>query len=148
MDAERVGDPPFHSPQGDHVNTAQKVELRQARAVPPAPLRSSLVGNEASRHPLRNNVGFSDFSTNTEARPADDALLFRSSNGDGNTLDDHELDLDSRDAVMLEVARILVDVARDELPQGDGTEISVSVRSEFGKPITVATLTVRNSWLA
>ncbi|WP_312367163.1 DUF6894 family protein [Ensifer sp.] len=63
------------------------------------------------------------------------------------TADDHGLDLDSRDAVMLEVARILVDVARDELPQGDGTEISVSVRSEFGKPISVATLTFRNRWL-
>ncbi|MGF6178652.1 hypothetical protein ABIE33_006972 [Ensifer sp. 4252] len=39
-------------------------------------------------------------------------------NGDGQTLDEQGLELPSRDAVMQEVTRILVDVARDELPGG------------------------------
>ncbi len=68
-------------------------------------------------------------------------------NGDGQTRDDLGLELHSREAVMQEITRILVDVARDELPEGYGTEISVSVRSEEGKPISVASLTFRNRWL-
>lgn len=40
--------------------------------------------------------------------------------------------------------RILVDVARDRLPDGNGTEISVSVRTDT---VSLATLTFQNQWL-
>lgn len=68
-------------------------------------------------------------------------------NGDGQTLDEQGLELPSRDAVMQEVTRILVDVARDELPGGVGTEISVSVRTDIGKTVSVSTLMFQNQWL-
>lgn len=55
--------------------------------------------------------------------------FFDLSNGDGHTRDDHGLELGSREAVLRQLARILVDIARDELPEGDGTDISVSVRA-------------------
>ena len=49
--------------------------------------------------------------------------------------------------ILARITPVLVDVARDELPEGYGTEISVSVRSEEDKPISVASLTFRNRWL-
>ncbi|WP_457584490.1 DUF6894 family protein [Ensifer canadensis] len=73
--------------------------------------------------------------------------FFDLNNGDGQTLDEQGLELGSRDAVMQEVTRILVDVARDELPEGIGTEICVSVRTDIGETVSVATLTFRNQWL-
>ncbi|MGF6178591.1 DUF6894 family protein [Ensifer sp. 4252] len=66
---------------------------------------------------------------------------------DGQTLDEQGLELGSRDAIMQQVTRILVDVPRDELPDGNGTEISVSVCTDIGKTISIATLTFQNQWL-
>jgi len=38
-------------------------------------------------------------------------------------------------------------VARDELPDRNRTDISVLVRTDIGKAVSVATLTFRNQWL-
>lgn len=73
--------------------------------------------------------------------------FFDLDNGDGQTLDEQGVELASRDAVMHEVTRILVDIARDELPDGVGTKISVSVRTDIGEPVSVSTLTFQNRWL-
>ncbi|NVD41960.1 hypothetical protein HT585_24130 [Ensifer sp. HO-A22] len=73
--------------------------------------------------------------------------FFDLNNGDGKTVDEEGQELGSRNAIMQEVTRILVDVARDELPVGQGTEISVSVRTGVGKAVSVATLTFENEWL-
>ncbi len=73
--------------------------------------------------------------------------FFDLQNGDGQTLDEQGMELASREAVMQEVTRILVDIARDELPDGVGTRISVSVRTDIGEPVSVSTLTFQNRWL-
>ncbi|WP_312366187.1 DUF6894 family protein [Ensifer sp.] len=73
--------------------------------------------------------------------------FFDLQNGDGQTLDEQGMELASREAVMQEVTRILVDIARDELPDGIGTKISVSVRTDIGEPVSVSTLTFQNLWL-
>ncbi|OOG72910.1 hypothetical protein BLJAPNOD_05133 [Ensifer sp. M14] len=73
--------------------------------------------------------------------------FFDLNNGDGKTVDEEGQELGSRNAIMQEVTRILVDVARDELAVGQGTEISVSVRTDVGKAVSVATLTFENEWL-
>ncbi len=73
--------------------------------------------------------------------------FFDLQNGDGQTLDEQGMELASREAVMQEVTRILVDIARDELPDGIGTKISVSVRTDIGEPVSVSTLTFQNRWL-
>ncbi len=57
------------------------------------------------------------------------------------------MELASRADVLREMARILVDIARDELPAGERTIISLKVRSEE-RPIAVASLAFSNEWLA
>lgn len=68
-------------------------------------------------------------------------------NGDGPTTDHEGLDLCSRDAVTREVTRILVDLARDEMPIEQRAVISVRVRNALGKVVSVSSLTFNNEWL-
>ena len=68
-------------------------------------------------------------------------------NGDGPTRDDEGVDLASRDIVSQEISRILLDVARDEIPAGDRLVISLTVRDEAGRPISVASLIFSNDWI-
>jgi hypothetical protein len=67
-------------------------------------------------------------------------------NGDGPIKDNEGVELASRADVLREMARILVDVARDELPVAERTIISLTVRTE-GRPISVASLAFTNEWL-
>ncbi|MEK1900323.1 DUF6894 family protein [Rhizobium sp. 1399] len=67
-------------------------------------------------------------------------------NGDGPIRDNEGTELASRAEVLREMARILVDIARDELPAGERTIISLTVRSEQ-RPISVASLAFSNEWL-
>lgn len=66
-------------------------------------------------------------------------------NGDGPTRDEHGIDLQSSKNIPRELARILLDVARHELTDGDHSVISVTVRDESGSPISVASLTFYQS---
>ncbi|ARM89288.1 hypothetical protein RHEC894_CH03011 [Rhizobium sp. CIAT894] len=68
-------------------------------------------------------------------------------NGEGPTRDEHGTELRSREDIPKEVTRILLDVARDELPAGDRTTIAVIVRNESGDPVTVASLVFSSEWL-
>ena len=68
-------------------------------------------------------------------------------NGDGPTRDDEGVDLASRDIGSQEISRILLDVARDEIPAGDRLVISLTVRDEAGRPISVASLIFSNEWI-
>lgn len=67
-------------------------------------------------------------------------------NGDGPIRDNEGMELASWADVLREMARILVDIARDELPAGERTIISLTVRSEE-RPISVASLAFSNEWL-
>lgn len=68
-------------------------------------------------------------------------------NGDGPTRDDQGREFASRETVAREVTRILLDVARDEMPEGDRGVISLTVRDENGRPVSVASLSFNNEWL-
>ncbi len=67
-------------------------------------------------------------------------------NGDGPIRDNDGMELASRAAVLREMAKILVDIARDELPAGERTIISVTVRTKE-RPVSVASLAFSNEWL-
>ena len=68
-------------------------------------------------------------------------------NGEGPTRDTHGIELASRDNIAKEVTRILLDIARDEMPIYDRAVISVTVRDAVGQAISVASLTFTNEWL-
>lgn len=68
-------------------------------------------------------------------------------NGEGPTRDTHGVELASRENVSKEVTRILLDIARDEMPIKDRTVISVTVRDAVGRAISVASLTFTSEWL-
>ncbi|CAN7479965.1 MULTISPECIES: DUF6894 family protein [Rhizobium] len=68
-------------------------------------------------------------------------------NEEGPTRDEHGTELKSREDIPKELTRILLDVARDELPAGDRMTIAITVRDESGDPVTVASLIFNNEWL-
>jgi hypothetical protein len=68
-------------------------------------------------------------------------------NGDGPLRDEFGTEINSRDGIPREVAKILLDVARDELPTSERAMISVTVRDEHGQAISVSSLTFSNEWL-
>ena len=68
-------------------------------------------------------------------------------NGDGPTRDEEGLELPSRALISKELARILLDVAHDELPDLDRAVISITVRNETGDAVSVASLTFNNEWV-
>jgi hypothetical protein len=68
-------------------------------------------------------------------------------NGDGPVRDEQGTRLPSREAIPREIARIVLDIARDELPVSDRTVISVRVRDETDRTISVASLIYNNEWL-
>jgi hypothetical protein len=51
-------------------------------------------------------------------------------NGDGPLRDDFGTEISSREEIPREVAKILLEVARDELPTSDRAMISVTVRDD------------------
>jgi hypothetical protein len=68
-------------------------------------------------------------------------------NGDGPLKDNDGLEIASRDGVAKEVSRILADIARDEMPAQDKNVISLKVRNEAGKVISISSLTFFTEWL-
>lgn len=68
-------------------------------------------------------------------------------NGDGPLRDETGVEIASRAGVLQEVARIMLGIARDELPTLDRAVISVTVRDEQGEPVSVSTLTFNNEWI-
>ena len=68
-------------------------------------------------------------------------------NSDGPTVDNDGMELPDRSSISKQVARILVDVARDELPSEDRAIISIKVRNSCGAVIAVTSLTFNTEWL-
>ncbi|OJF93713.1 DUF6894 family protein [Pararhizobium antarcticum] len=68
-------------------------------------------------------------------------------NGDGPTRDDTGIELASRQSVAMEVSRILLEVAREELPYQARAIVSLTVRDDTGRAISVASLTFNTEWL-
>jgi hypothetical protein len=68
-------------------------------------------------------------------------------NGDGPTTDDCGIELATKREIARQIARILLDIARDELPEQDRAMMSVTVRDADGKTISVASLTFDNEWV-
>jgi hypothetical protein len=67
-------------------------------------------------------------------------------NGDGPIHDTQGIELASREDVLKEMSRLLIDLARDDLAFADRKIISLTVRSDT-KAICVASLTFVNEWL-
>ncbi|KQS87882.1 MULTISPECIES: DUF6894 family protein [unclassified Rhizobium] len=73
--------------------------------------------------------------------------FFDLQNGDGPVRDDSGLELDSRAEITREVGRILLDIARDEIPEQPRGTASIVVRDDNGRAVSVANLTFSNLWL-
>lgn len=67
-------------------------------------------------------------------------------NGNGPSRDEHGLVLSSPDRIMRETSRILLDIARDELPGQDGGEITIFVRDDAGNEICKTHLSFKTEW--
>ena len=66
--------------------------------------------------------------------------------GDGLTVDDEGQVFETRARLRREAIRILPDVLRDEMFEGDRPEIMVKVRDESGRHIFEASLTLNSGW--
>ncbi|WP_328518496.1 DUF6894 family protein [Pararhizobium qamdonense] len=67
-------------------------------------------------------------------------------NGDGATRDEQGLELSTRASVTREVTRILLDVVQDEIGDQPNGAVSVVVRDDKGRAVSMANLTFSNSW--
>lgn len=66
---------------------------------------------------------------------------------DGPSNDDHGVTLDGKDALLKEVCRLLLDVARDDIGQGEESVLSVRTRDEAGQTMSVTILLFHHEWL-
>lgn len=73
--------------------------------------------------------------------------FFELHNGDGLTRDLEGLELPTRETILNEISRVMLDVAREELPERETGAVCVIVRNEAGQVISVANLTFSNRWL-
>lgn len=73
--------------------------------------------------------------------------FFELHNGDGMTSDHDGMELGSRDNVIREISRIMLDIAREELPDRESGVVCVIVRDDSGTVISVAHLSFSNHWL-
>jgi hypothetical protein len=62
-------------------------------------------------------------------------------------VDSEGMELPDRASMRKQVARILADVARDELPTEDRAVISIKVRNSEGVVIALTSLTFDTEWL-
>ncbi len=67
-------------------------------------------------------------------------------NGDGLTVDREGQVFDTRERLRREAIRILPDIVRDEILEGDRTAITVKVRDENGRQVFEASLVVSSGW--
>jgi hypothetical protein len=72
--------------------------------------------------------------------------FFDIENGHGPSRDEDGLVLASEAQIMRETSRILLDIARNELPGQDNGEISIRVRDDHGEEICATHLSFRTEW--
>ena len=73
--------------------------------------------------------------------------FFELRNDDGMTPDDEGMELSSRDQIVSETSRIMLDVAHDEFPDRESAAVSVFVRDESGRIVSIANLSFSSYWL-
>ncbi len=67
-------------------------------------------------------------------------------NGDGSLKDEMGVEIASHAGIVQEVAKIMSEIARDEIPTTNRATISVTVRDEKGEAISVSTLSFNSEW--
>ncbi|WP_075291487.1 DUF6894 family protein [Pararhizobium arenae] len=74
--------------------------------------------------------------------------FFELHNGDGTTPDDEGMEFSARANIVNEISRLMLDIVREELPDRESGAVSVIVRDETGKVISVSNMSFMNHWLA
>lgn len=67
-------------------------------------------------------------------------------NGDGLTVDEEGQVFETRERLRREAIRILPDIVRDEMLEGDRTAITIKVRDESGSRVFEASLVISSAW--
>ncbi|MBA8903031.1 MULTISPECIES: hypothetical protein [unclassified Phyllobacterium] len=67
-------------------------------------------------------------------------------NGDGRFIDEDGVEMKSREDVTKQASRILLDIARDEIPEAGRGIASISIRDSKSKPIGLISLTFVTEW--
>jgi hypothetical protein len=67
-------------------------------------------------------------------------------NGEGPMRDDEGVELPDSDAVRREAAKIVTDIARDEVPKEQAVKIVVNVRDEADAKVFVGQLQYSGEW--
>ncbi|WP_438750863.1 DUF6894 family protein [Pararhizobium sp. O133] len=96
---------------------------------------------------FRNNFHGGEFLDHSTGSMHMGRYFFDLQNGDGPVRDNDGMELDSRAGVAREISRILLDIAQDEIPERMRGAISIVVRDDNGKAVSVANLTFSNLWL-
>ena len=65
---------------------------------------------------------------------------------DGLTVDEEGQLFDTPERLRREAVRILPDIIRDEMLDGDGASITLEVRDESGNRVLVASLVISTQW--
>ncbi|SDA71859.1 DUF6894 family protein [Mesorhizobium qingshengii] len=65
---------------------------------------------------------------------------------DGLTVDEEGQLFDTPERLRREAVRILPDIIRDEMLDGDGAVVTVKVRDESGNRVLVASLVISTQW--
>lgn len=68
-------------------------------------------------------------------------------NGDDLVADEEGQVMETRERVRDEAVRILPEIARDEMPDGDCLSIAVRVKDETGRYIFEVSLSMKAGWL-
>lgn len=67
-------------------------------------------------------------------------------NGHGPSRDEHGVELSSDHNIVREMSRIVLDIARDELPGQERGEISIFVRDDTGQEVCATHVSFRTEW--
>ncbi|WP_084362946.1 hypothetical protein [Rhizobium sp. RU36D] len=68
-------------------------------------------------------------------------------NGEGPTTDDEGQEMPSREAVAREITRTLLDIANEEITGSDRLVVTLTVRDDQDRTISVASLIFTNEWI-
>lgn len=67
---------------------------------------------------------------------------------EGQSSDDHGVTLSGKEALLKEVCRLLIDVARDDIGQAEESSLSVRTRNDRGELLSITILTFHHEWLS
>ena len=67
-------------------------------------------------------------------------------NGHDPSCDEHGMELSSRDMILRQMSRLLLDVARDELSGQERGEVTIRVRDEGAQEVCCTRLNFQTEW--